>query len=302
MELRDARILITGASGQVGLPVARALAAHNRLIAIGRFADGPGRQRLEALGVECIRVDLARADVSAAPADVDLVLNFAVARSAQGDFDHDLTANAEAAGALLAHCHAARAFLHCSTTAVYQPAGRTPRRETDPLGDHHRVLFPTYSISKIAAEAVVRFACRRFEVPTTIARLCVPYGDDWGWPRFHLEMLLADRPIPVHADGPSTYNPIHEEDIVASLPKLLEIATLPARIVNWAGAERVSIEQWTGYMAELTGRRVRLEPTDGALESAVVDVSRFEKLVGATRIGWTEGIRRMVRTRCPECF
>ena len=31
-----------------------------------------------------------------------------------------------------------------------------PQLETDPLGDNHRVMMPTYSISKIAAEAVVR--------------------------------------------------------------------------------------------------------------------------------------------------
>ena len=43
----------------------------------------------------------------------------------------------------------------------------------------------TYSIAKIAAEAVARYGARRFELPTTIARLTVPYGDNGGWPAIH---------------------------------------------------------------------------------------------------------------------
>ena len=60
----------------------------------------------------------------------------------------------------MAHCRNARAFLHCSSTGVYEAADGAPQRETDPLGDNHRVMMPTYSISKIAAEAVVRTTCR----------------------------------------------------------------------------------------------------------------------------------------------
>ena len=54
------------------------------------------------------------------------------------------------------HCRTRPAFLHCSSTAVYQPAGPHPLAETDPLGDNHRVMMPTYSIAKIAAEVVAR--------------------------------------------------------------------------------------------------------------------------------------------------
>ena len=73
-------------------------------------------------------------------------------------WDVDLAANAEAAGLLMAHCRDATAWLHCSSTGVYQPAGLHPLTETDTLGDNHRVIMETYSISKIAAEAVARLA------------------------------------------------------------------------------------------------------------------------------------------------
>ena len=81
-------------------------------------------------------------------------------------------------------CQNAKAFLHCSSTAVYQPNGdHAPFKETDPLGDNHRVMRrssptcrPTAS-PRSRAEGAARWGARRFELPTTIARLNVPYGD-----------------------------------------------------------------------------------------------------------------------------
>ena len=58
--------------------------------------------------------------------------------------------------------------------------------EDHPLGDNHRIwassmpVMQTYSIGKIAAEAVARFGARRWNLPTTIARLAVPTGTTGG--------------------------------------------------------------------------------------------------------------------------
>ena len=292
MTLRDARILVTGATGQVALPVALGLAADNDVIAIARFTDAAARERLEAAGVQCVAVDLARGSLESVPADIDYVCNFAVVKS--NKWDVDLAGNAEAAGLLMAHCREARAFLHCSSTGVYEAAGGTPQRETDPLGDNHRVMMPTYSISKIAAEAVVRTTCRIFGVPTTIARLNVPYGDGGGWPGFHLALIRAGMPVPVHPDGPSRFNPIHDDDILATLPKMLEAAAVPATIVNWGGDDETSIEEWCAYMGELVGVEPRFDRTTNTIGGIPTDNEKRRALAGPTSVGWKEGMRRMV--------
>ena len=195
----------------------RALAPSNRVYGLGRLRKDEERRALEAAGVEPIAADLA-GELPALP-DVDFVLHFAVVKS--GDFARDLRANAEGSGQLLSRCRGARAFLHVSSAAVYQYAGHARAREDAPLGDNHRVLMPTYSLAKIAAESTVRFAAREFGVPTTIARLSVPYGDAGGWPWYHLMMMKAGVPIPVHREQPNVYNPLHEDDYVAHLPALL---------------------------------------------------------------------------------
>ena len=292
------RVLITGPAGQVARPITRALAAANDVIGIARFRDPDSRAELEALGVTCIPVDLASGEFGDVPDDVDYVLNLAVVKSNR--WEVDLRGNAEAVGLLMAHCRSAAAFLHCSSTGVYQPAGAHLLAETDPLGDNHRVILPTYSISKIAAEAVVRTEARQLGLPTTIARLNVPYGDNGGWPLFHLEMVLAGHPVPVHPDRPNLFNPIHEDDILASLPALLLAASVPATIVNWGGDQQVSVEDWVTEMAALVGREATFDVTEATIGSVTTDNQRRLELVGRTTVDWHDGMRRMVAAQHPE--
>lgn len=290
--LSGARILVTGPTGQVALPVTRALAADNDVIGIARFRDADARASLEQAGVTCIEANLAEGDFAAVPADVDYVLNLAVVKS--GRWNVDLAANAEATGLLMAHCRNAKAWLQCSSTGVYEPAGQHPLQETDPLGDNHRVIMETYSISKIAAETVSRLGARQWDLPVTVARLNVPYGDNGGWPAFHLAVIEAGQPVPIHPDRPNTFNPIHEDDIIRMIPRLLEIASVPATTVNLGGSETASIEDWCALMGEALARDVSFVETEQTIGSVVIDPTKMHELVGRTEVDWRDGMRRMI--------
>jgi UDP-glucuronate 4-epimerase len=298
--LRGAKIVVTGATGQVGEPVASALARDNDVYGAARFRDDAARHRLETTGVHCVAVDLATGDVGTLPADADYVLNFAVTKT--NDWDVDLRANCGGLARLMEHHQAARAFLHCSSTAVYKPMGHYVFAENDPLGDNHAVwpFLRTYSICKIAAEATARWAAERFGLPTTIARLSVPYGDRGGWPAVHLEMMIKGHDIPVHVDAPSIYHPLHEDDIVGMVPALLAAATVPSVTVNWGGDDAVSIEDWCGYLSTLTGIPVTFVPTTDTIDSVDIDLTRMHEMIGTTTVPWRDGMRRMARARHPE--
>ena len=296
--MRGSKILITGPTGQVASPVAQALAADNEVWGIARFTNAAAREALEKSGVRCVAVNLAAGEFGALPTDFDYVLNLAVAKS--GNWEKDLAANAESVGLLMAHCRNARAFLHCSSGAVYDPPDDEPRTERAALGDNHKPLFPTYSISKIAGEVVARTMARVLGVPTTIARLNVPYGDNGGWPFYHMEMLLGGIPIPVPAGGPARYNPIHEHDIIATIPKLLEVASVPATTLNWCGEQTVSIQEWCSYLGSLVGKDPVFQESEQALRGNPTDSSRMRELVGATTVDWHDGMRRMADKFHPE--
>ncbi|WTW93823.1 NAD(P)-dependent oxidoreductase [Streptomycetaceae bacterium NBC_01309] len=300
MALEGSKIVVTGVTGQVAEPVAKLLARDNEVYGAARFNDDESRARLEAAGVNCVKIDLASGDVADLPADADYVINFAVAKS--GDWGADLDGNAGGVLWLMDHLRGARAFLHCSSTAVYQPNGHRTFKESDALGDNHRVwsFLETYSICKIAAEGAARWGAAKYGLPTTIARLSVPYGENGGWPAIHLEMMIAGAPVQVHSDTPSVYHPIHEEDIVASLPKLLAAASTPATVVNWGGSEAVSIEEWCTYLGELTGLQAEFEETDLTISSVALDLTRMHEVIGTTDVHWKDGMRRMVEKFHPE--
>lgn len=296
--MRGSKILITGATGQVATPIALAFAADNEVWGAARFTDPSARERLEQAGVRCAAVNMAAGDFTGLPADFDYVLNFAVAKS--GRWDKDLAVNAESAGLLMSHCRGVRAFLHCSSGAVYDPPNDEPRTERTVYGDNHTPLLPTYSISKIAGEVVVATMARALGIPATIARLNVPYGDNGGWQRYHLEMMLNGTPIPVPPGGPAVYNPIHEDDIIAMIPKLLELASVPATTVNWAGDQFISIQDWCAYLGSLVGREPVFEESDRALRGNPLDVTRMHELIGTTTVDWRDGMRRMAAKFYPE--
>jgi len=295
--MEDMKILVTGPTSSVGLPVSLALAARNEVTGIARFGNAGAREQLESAGVRCVTVDFATSDLAEVEDEYDYVCNFAIARGGDADWDRDLAANGEAVGLLMARCRSARAFLHCSSTAVYQPAGAHPLAETDPLGDNHRVMFATYSIAKIASEVVARTGARQFGIPTTIARLNVPYGDNGGWPAFHLAMIEADQPVPVHPDRPNRFNPIHEDDIIRMVPALLDAAAVPATIVNWGGTEAVDLEQWCDYLGELVGHEAAFVETDATIGGVTIDTdsepAQLTIVAGTDAIASSPGIIAM---------
>jgi nucleoside-diphosphate-sugar epimerase len=303
--ITSSRVLVTGVTGWVAGPLAVSLAAAgNEVFGAARFRDPAQREPLEAAGVRTVSIDLAADRLDEVPADLDLVLHFAVAKAS--DFEVAFAANAEGSANLMEvasqRSDRLRAFFHCSSTAVYEPHDHDPRCETDALGDSHRPMpgMPTYSISKIAGEVLVKHTCKRLGVPTVIARLNVPYGDTYGWMLFHLMMMERGMPVPVHVNAPTSYTPIHADDIARSIPYLLSVASTPAEIVNWGGDEVASIEDWCTELGRLTGLTPEFAPTEATIAAIVPDLTKLHATGFRSRVGWREGMRRLVQTSRPD--
>jgi UDP-glucuronate 4-epimerase len=116
-------------------------------------------------------------------------------------------------------------------------------------------------------------------------------------------MMLGGIPIPVPVGGPARYNPIHEDDIIATIPKLLEAASVPAITLNWCGEQTVSLQEWCGYLGSLVGKEPVFEESGQALRGNPTDSSRMREVVGATGtdwVDWRDGMRRMAAKFHPE--
>lgn len=296
-ELTGKRIVITGVTGQIARPMAEFLAADNEVYGVARFTADGSLARAEAAGIRPIVNDLSVGDYSAIPADADYLVHLAAYMvPGSTDYDEALRANAEGTGLLLAHCRSYAAALVMSTHSVYKPVDDPHHvfATTDPLGDVN-AFSPTYSISKIGQEAVARTMARLLDLPLTIARMNASYGPVGGLPTYQMQAVANGQPIITRWD-PCMYQPIHQDDINTQVAGLLEAATTPATIVNWAGDEAVSVQEWAAYMGELLGRPAEVQsvPAAGTLRGSCADVTSRLAATGPCRIGWHEGIADLV--------
>ena len=298
--LSGRKVLVTGVTGAVARPLALSLAAENEVWGLSRFNDAQARADLEEAGVRCVALDMMDPDFSEVARDFDHILHFAVARGLdRWDFAGHLRGTAEFGGLLMSHCRDTESFLHCSSTSVYHQCDHL-LTEDEPLADNHRNRNPTYSISKIAAEAVMQSAARTFEVPTVIARLNVPYGDEGGMPSRYMDTVLSGQPVQVHPSGRGLFTPIHDEDILASIGPLLGAAAVPAYTVNWGGSQASSVEEWSEHFGALAGLAVRFELSEFAIQRVACDTTRLQELMGPTKVDWRDGMRRMLAARRPD--
>jgi nucleoside-diphosphate-sugar epimerase len=298
--LSDEKILITGPAGQIAEPLTRYLARSNEVWGIARFGDEEARDRVEGYGVTTRAIDLGSGEFDDLPDDFTYVLHLAADQSGGLDYDRAIRTNAEGTGLLLQHCRKAQAALVMSTFSVYKPKDdpTLPYKETDPLGDANSMHAPAYSVSKIGQEAVARYCARAFDLPIVIARMNASYGDNGGLPANHLAAAVAGEPVVTRWD-PCVYSPIHEDDICTQTEALLDAASVPATIVNWAGDEPVSVQQWCALFGELLGWDVEVKVGDfpGTQRSAISDNTKRLAITGPCKVPWQDGIRRMVAAR-----
>jgi UDP-glucuronate 4-epimerase len=294
--LNNEKILITGATGKIAFPIARALAKHNEVWGAARLSKPGDPEKLTSAGIQPLKLDMSTADLSAVHDDFTYVFHAAVDTGA-GDWSRCVQTNANNSGKLLLHCRKAKGFVYCSTGSIYLYQGQRPLTEADGPG---APLRANYSFSKIAGEAVCTWVADQYKIPLTIIRICSTYGPEGGAPVDRLEMMLRKKPISLHPDKPNNYNPIYEDDYVELGIRAMEVAAVPPVVVNWAGSETVSAEDYCAYMGELVGVEPIFHYTTAAHTPLWPDVTHMHEVLGRTKIHWRDGFRRMIEARHPE--
>jgi nucleoside-diphosphate-sugar epimerase len=197
--------------------------------------------------------------------------------------------NALASGRLVEACAGASAFVYCSSGSTYAYERGRRLAEDDPPGVH----LGDYSLSKIAGEAVVEYAATRFGVPLTILKIFSTYGPEGGAPVTRLRRILAGEDVVLHPDAPNNYNPIFEDDYVRLAVRSLEVASPEPLVVNFAGSETVSAEEYCAFLGDLVGRPARIRYDPEAPWPLWPDVTRMHEVLGRCDVPWEDGMRRI---------
>jgi UDP-glucuronate 4-epimerase len=286
--LSGKRVLVTGSSGLVALPVARELAKNNEVYAVARFSD-PGQKRLiEMSGARAVSFDLAEEDLSPLPKSVDVVINYAVLPQGQKEA---YNVNVAATGRLARRYRDAEAFVQGSTGSLYEYQGERPLREDDPYGLHSSI--ENYSASKIAMEFLLKHISVDYELPVTLVRIFSFYGPRGGSLTQRVDQVARGEPISVYPGVRNVFSPLYEDDYVEKTIGAAGIAKVGAEIVNVGGTEAVTTQEYCEMAGELLGKtpvfveNSRAWPIWG-------DVSKMVRLLGPNKVSVREGVRRIV--------
>jgi nucleoside-diphosphate-sugar epimerase len=299
--LTDQKILVTGVNGMVARPIAEALARDNEVWGVARFTDPATRGRAEAAGIHAVALDVSVGPPHELPDDFTYVLHLAYHRGGTGDFDSAMRINAEGTGFVLTHCQRARAALVMSSNVIYPPHDDPWHEpvETDAIGGMIPPWSPTSSSAKVAEEAVARWCARALDLPVTVARLNTVYGPhDQLLPVAHMDAVVAGRPVAARWD-PHPHRPIHVDDLVGQLEAMLDAASVPATIVNWAGDEQVSIQDWAAMAGAWCGKpaQVDVTPVPGTTRNNLADVSRRQAITGPCQVRFADAFRAIYDER-----
>jgi nucleoside-diphosphate-sugar epimerase len=292
--LKNEKILITGVTSPVAEALAKRLVDENEVWGAARFNDPKARARVDASGVKTVPVDLAAGDLSALPTDFTYVLHLAYFRSPVPDFEEAFRVNGDAVGFVFSHCRSAKAALYMSSSVIYS-MHEDPWRvqsETDPIGWAKPGYSMTSTVSKIAGETVARYCARSLDLPVTIARLNSPYGPTTGLPVTNMDQVVAGKEVFARWD-PEPYSPIHLDDMSDQLEALLDAASTPATVVNWAGDEHITVQSWSAYAAEMAGveAKVSVRLVEGSVRGSCSDPTKRRSITGPCGINFRDGYR-----------
>ena len=100
--------------------------------------------------------------------------------------------------------------------------------------------------------------------------------------------------------GGAWFSPIDQADINAQVPKLLDVASVPATICNWGGDDAVSTEEYVTFLASLVGESPRFVYTDQGIPGRAFDNTRRIQLIGNCDVTWQDGFRKLAAAALPR--
>ncbi len=271
------RLLVTGASGNLGRVVRKALESRGDLtvsFAVGpRHAPTPDELALDLRDPNSIAdvVDRVRPDVVVHLAGL-------IGQACELDLDVTRVTNVDAVGSLasLALSSGATRFIFASSAAVYGAAMIQPASENAALDG-----ASSYARSKIAAEGVLRELAANYDSSSILAlRIFNIYGP--GFSDSLVERLRRSTPEhPVPVAGATTFvrDYIHVEDvaaaIVASCVHPLPLGFTPMNIASGLATSTADL------ITALSGRaQVHVTLGDGAPSMSAADVSLAREVLG----------------------
>ena len=261
MSQLEGDILILGAGGKMGPTLSRmtrratdAAGVKRRVIAVSRFSHEGEVARLQSEGVEVLRGDLLDNDfVRSLPEAANVLYLVGMKFGGPNALPETWTSNAYLAGVIADRFRASRIVAMSTgnvygTVAVDPGTGAAECEAPDPMGE--------YVMSALGRERVFQHFSKKLGIPMTIIRL--NYATEF---RYGILVDLAKQVYRGETISLVTgyFNVIWQRDACDNILRSLALSSVPPRILNVTGAERISCRQVCEKFGELFGRKTRFD-------------------------------------------
>ena len=302
-DLRDARVLVIGGLGFIGVNLTTRLAALGARVSVltpdraRHVSDIPSFERH---GVEIVEGDVRDgALMSRCVVGCQLVINLSgqsgAVRSMDDpwtDLDINVRGNLVLLEALRAQNRDAK-VVFAGSRLQYGHVDRLPVSEDAP-----QTALSVHGLHKQAAEKYLDLYSRLFGIRYTVARITNPYGPGqpagrtaYGVINRMIHLAIADRPLTIYGEGTQLRDYIHVDDVVTALVAMAESSAADGRVYNVASGSGTRMIDLAAQVIAIAGAgRIEHVPWPALAQQIetgdfVADISRI-----AGELGWRPAI------------
>ena len=287
-ELKNKKILVTGASGMFGTQLCRQLAPMNEVWGLASFNHIGKEDLLAGWGVNIVKRNVVTDSISDIPEDFDIIFHeLVILYEADKDAAVTRDANAYFTGRLMEQCFRSKAIVFGSTGGIYQSSTKYDK-ETDAPGS-----VGWYATSKLGMEYIGTYMCRKYSIPGVILRYYWPYGSEQGRITRMMKSIRNGESVSISSSQEDRYQPIFIEDIGNLTIGAVPFADIDPPIYNMAGMEEIAWSQQAKMIGEAIGVVPKFDMSPEPRLSHLADISKLTSRIGAPQVSLKDGIQRV---------
>ncbi len=192
------------------------------------------------------------------------------------DLDKYWTANVEVTRKLLelARISKAKHFIFISTGGVYGY-----RKKHFFSEDSRLTPFGVYGHTKRIGEDLVKMYCDQYAIPCTILRLYFPFSlfQKKGLFTFIKNSIMEEKEMILNIDGAPKIQPLHCNDIISALHKLLAKEPSGLKVYNLCGDEILSFQEIVDIYSQALNKNAKCIQGDNDIGDMLSDNSLIKK-------------------------
>lgn len=161
-----------------------------------------------------------------------------------------------------------------------------------------------YAATKSACEQILYTYSKLYGINAIALRFFTVYGPkqrpDLAIRKF-IELIEADKAIPVYGDGSTMRDYTYIDDIISGICAAIDYSKTPYEIVNLGGGSPVTLKEMISTIEKVLGKQAKINSLPmqlGDVDKTVSDISKARKLFGYDpKTTFEEGVRKFVEWR-----